>query len=352
MRSNNTVISHLYRNIFLFTGVLLVFAMLSQSAHAGGFAGLAGSVFGTVGKFLGGSTGTAWLDRGGCSDAGTLGFVICNLVFSFEGLPIFLSALSYLFAVFLGFFALLKLKDHVLDPRSVPLWEPVKRAFASGLFFAFPYLLHVLINSLTLGIGVGGPQELNVDTSASAGSLDGMLMALALNLSFPMAMLVNSFAWISGLIFIMVGISRMLKSSQDGPRGPAGMGTMMTFLVGSVLLSVPNILAVMSNSLFVSEGYNTYAVLQSSAGLETAQVAHVQNVISAVLTFAVMVGWVSFTRGFFILREHSEGGGQASLMAAFTHILAGTLAVNLGPLLNVVQITLGIERFGVIFTPG
>ena len=62
-----------------------------------------------------------------------------------------------------------------------------------------------------------------------------------------------------------------------------------------------------------------------------------------------IIGYISFLRGFFILKEVAEGGGQASLMAAVTHIFGGALAVNLGPLMNAVQSTLGLGTYGVVF---
>ena len=292
-----------------------------------------------------------WMQYGGCGQPGTIGFVICNLVISFEDMPNFLSGFCYLFGVVLGFLAILKLKDHVLDPRNVPLWEPTKRFVAAGMFFTFPYIMTVLTNSLIVGFAGRGSQNVNAD-GIDPNSIDGMLFYLMQNISFPMSMLLGSFSWLAGMVFIMIGVSRFLKSSQDGPRGPGGLGTMMTFFVGAVLMSIDSILAVMSNSLFVSQGYNTYAVLQNDAGLTNEQRDHVEAIISSVVIFTVIVGWVSFIRGFFILREHADGGGQTSLMSAFTHILAGTLAVNIGPVLNVVQVTLGVAPFGVIFTPG
>jgi len=68
------------------------------------------------------------------------------------------------------------------------------------------------------------------------------------------------------------------------------------------------------------------------------------------LEFMIMVGLISFVRGIFIIREASEGGQQASIMAGVTHMVGGALAVNLGSLINAVEATLGITNYGIQFS--
>ena len=74
--------------------------------------------------------------------------------------------------------------------------------------------------------------------------------------------------------------------------------------------------------------------------------------MSAILKFLAIVGFVSFVRGIFIVRDVAEGNNQASIMAGMTHIIGGALAVNLGPLLTAVQTTLGITQYGITFAAG
>jgi hypothetical protein len=63
-----------------------------------------------------------------------------------------------------------------------------------------------------------------------------------------------------------------------------------------------------------------------------------------------VLGWISFIRGWFIIRDVAEGSQQASLMAGLTHLFGGALAINLGPVLNAAQTTLGLTAYGVNFT--
>ena len=69
--------------------------------------------------------------------------------------------------------------------------------------------------------------------------------------------------------------------------------------------------------------------------------------IAAIVAFVAIIGWVSFIRGLFILRGVSEGSGQASMMAAVTHIIGGAIAVNLGGFIMAVQNTLGITDMNI-----
>jgi hypothetical protein len=121
----------------------------------------------------------------------------------------------------------------------------------------------------------------------------------------------------------------------------------MTFLTAGILFSLEGIMGSFSTSLFGDNIIETYGVLDQSTG-DVAVDKHIESVISAVIAFMFIIGWVSFIRGFFIIREVSEGG-QASLMAGMTHIFGGALAVNLGPMMMAVQSTFGLNGFGVAF---
>ena len=153
---------------------------------------------------------------------------------------------------------------------------------------------------------------------------------------------------------------RLLKSSQEGARGPGGIGTIMTLVIAGVFFSLDKVMGAFSTSMFgthvVSNGVN-FKDKSGTIGLgnvlDAASLGHVQAVISGVLAFMIIIGWISFIRGFMMLKEYADSGGQsqnASMMAAVTHIFGGALLVNLGPLLNVVQQTLGITKYGMLFS--
>ena len=296
-------------------------------------------VFGICGS---GSSGGGGGECGG----DTIGAVICNLIAGTALLPTLLAALSYLFGLFFVTMAIIKLKEHVESPQQVPLSEPVKRMIAGAGFLALPYVTQAAKATLV------GDNDTGIDTQSgivsgdiSDGGLDTLLFFFIADIFEPMMFLISSFGYLAGIILVMVGISRMLKSAQEGPKGPGGMGTIFTFLVAGVLFSIDSIMAAATGTFFGNNDIAAGASLLSSTGDADVD-DHILAVISSVVGFMIIVGLIAFVRGIFILREVAEGSGQASLMAAMSHIIGGALAVNIGGVANAVQNTFGIGLVG------
>jgi hypothetical protein len=288
------------------------------------------------------------LNLGACKGNGQISDVICNVMGASAGLPGLITALSYLFGVILAVAALFKLKDHVLNPSQTPLSDSLKRFLAGGALFTLPLITEAAQNALTGGSMASSKVTVYSGQAASASGLDGMLVSLFADIYEPMISIIFAFGYLAGLILVVLGIGRIIKTAQDGPRGPAGMGTIMMFVIAGVLFSLSSIMGAFSSSMFQSSTVATFAVLETSTG-DTVIDNHVLAMISTVLVFMTIIGYISFMRGFFIIKDVAEGGGQASLMAGVTHIFGGALAVNLGPLLNAVQSTLGLSDIGITF---
>jgi hypothetical protein len=287
------------------------------------------------------------LGLGACQGNGQISDIICNVMEASDGLPGFITAIGYTVGLILAVTALFKLKDHVLNPNQTPLSDALKRFLAGGAFFTLPLISEASQNLLT-----GGSMAMSKVTlyngAAAGGGLDAMLVALFLDIYEPLISLIFAFGYFAGLILTCVGISRILKSASDGPRGPASMGTIMCFVIAGVLFSLSSIMGAFSSSMFESSTVATFAVLETSTG-DAAVDGHVLAMISTILVFMTIIGYISFMRGFFIIKDVAEGSGQASLMAGVTHIFGGALAVNLGPLMNAVQNTLGLGSIGITF---
>lgn len=297
------------------------------------------------------------------TSSNTLGGVICQLRNNTILMPVFLTLVSYILGLALGFWGLFKIRDHVLEPSKTPLNEGVTRLLAGGAFFALPFIATTLSGSLlspTLAFFHSGLAPMSATNTGFAGtptlacaafnSLDMAMSCLMSNTFGPLHVALNFFCIVAGMIFIMIGISRIIRSSQEGARGPGGRGTVATFIVAGILLSANALMRAMSSSLFGSVVTTTNANLKYTTGMDPLEVLATYNVISAVLKFMIIIGLISFVRGIFIMRDVAEGNQQASTMSGITHILGGALAVNLGPLLNAIQTTLGITTFGVTFT--
>ncbi|MEZ5919636.1 MAG: hypothetical protein R3D66_07020 [Alphaproteobacteria bacterium] len=132
--------------------------------------------------------------------------------------------------------------------------------------------------------------------------------------ALPVAM--NFFGFVAGTILIMIGISRLIKTAQDGPRGPGGLGTMVTFLAGGALISFNPLIRTFTASLFAYDGVGVFgrtrtdAVLVYTSGMSPTEIVHAHTVISAILKFMILVGLISFVRGIFIVRNVAEGNNK------------------------------------------
>jgi len=282
-------------------------------------------------------------DSGSANNSQTLGAVISNIVKSNSLVPGLFTGLSYLFGIVLGFMGIMKLKAHAENPNNPEIWDPLKRFAAGGMFFSLPYIAGVVQRTVSKDIDVLGGNSYNTRGATSEG-LDGKLVALMQDIWEPMQFLIVGFCYLAGIILIMIGISRLLKTEQEGPKGPTGIGTIFMFLTGGVLLSINSILGAAVNSVFQSGAQNN-AALTYTEGLEGVA-GNANAVIGAIMAFVAIIGWISFIRGFFIMKDVAHGNGQASAMAGITHIIGGAIAVNLGGIIKAVQATLGITQYG------
>lgn len=335
-------------------------------------------VAGTVGA-IGGALGLG----GGPS----MGQSLCGILLHAGAFPAFLTACGYVIGLVLGLWGIFKIRDHVINPQQTGIWEGVSRLIAGGFFFALPIVVEVARNTLSPtalaapslvpvtgyntggaggiggfiagllgGGGCGGAGGLAGFFGLGGGGgtgglgLDALLVCMMGDMMGPLHVVLNFFAFCAGMILLMIGVSRLIKSAQDGARGPGGIGTVMTFVAGAALISYNDMIRAFSTTLVGSPVSFTFATMQYTTGMTGAEVAAAHATISAILQFVIVVGLISFVRGIFIIRSVAEGNQQASIMAGVTHIVGGALAVNLGPVLNMVQNTLGIGGFGIAFT--
>ena len=279
--------------------------------------------------------------------------LVCNFAMSTGNFPLFLGVMSYIFGIAMAVWGVLKLRDHVIDPRQTSLWDAVTRFVVAGALLALPTILDMIVMTAVAQDGLNSMADADYTGftgATTADGLDAMMVGFMDNVFDPLQGVFKWFSFVAGVIFVLIGISRLLKSAQDGPRGPGGIGTIMTFLTGGILISMDSLMNAFSTSLFGDSTTDTQAELAYTTGMEPDEIEHVHAVISAILQFMIVLGLISFIRGFFIIRSVAEGNSQASMMAGITHLIGGALAVNLGPLLNAVQETLGLDGFGVQFT--
>lgn len=286
---------------------------------------------------------------GGAScTAGTLGGMMCNLINNSTDLPGVVTGFAYMAGLIAGFLGIMKLRQHVENPNSVEIWDPIKRFIMGGAFFALPYVVTAIKRTIEGQGGTVYAADTGFNGDADGAGLDAMIVALVSNIGAPAVWLIGWFGWLAGLVFVFIGISRLIKTEQEGPRGPTGIGTITTFLIAGALFSLNSIVRYINTSIFGTNVIATNGALQYTDGLGDAS-PHIHAVISAIIGFSIVLGWVSLARGLFIVRGVSEGNSQASMMAAITHLIGGVLAINLGSVIMAVQDSLGIADYGIVF---
>jgi len=281
---------------------------------------------------------------------GTLGGLIRKAAESSNLLPGFISFLAYLVGVLFVALGVYKLKNHVeYGPQSVALADPLKFLASGGLMLALPSISRVM--QVTFGGEIGTTQNIGdlSGTSGVPGTLDAMLVSFMSNTYMPMQFLLTFFCFVAGAALMMVAVHRLTKSAQEGPRGPAGAGTIATFVLAGVLFSIAPSVGTITETL-----YGGRTSMLSVSFLALGSVAdsgeHTKIVIKSILVFMIIVGIISVIRGFFILRGVAEGNQQMTMMGGLSHVIAGALLINFGQFANIIQKTLGLTQYGVNFS--
>ncbi len=285
------------------------------------------------------------------SASGTLGDMINRLMSGTANLPDFIAFISVLIGVLFVALGVYKLKNHAeFGPQNTPLADPLKLLFTGGLMMTLPTVSTVVWE--TFGEH-NAAQDIGwtAATGASAtGSLDGMLMNFMSNIYGPITTLMVFFCYVAGAALMLIAVHRFTKTAQEGPRGPTGLGTIATFVLAGVLFSVAPSVGTLTETLFGGRDSMTeVSFLALSATMGATGSAHAENVVVSVLAFLIIVGILSIIRGFFVLRGVAEGNQQMTMMGGVSHVIAGAILVNFGQFANIIQNTLGISGFGVLF---
>jgi hypothetical protein len=193
-------------------------------------------------------------------------------------------------------------------------------------------------------VGGGGPMVgfTNVHSDPGMAGLDEMVIKFVGNVSGPATYMLIGFAYLGGMFLLITGIIRLTKTAQEGARGPTGLGTLMTFVSSGALFSMGQMIGLFSGTLFGTSTVSTYANISTDV-LPADDASLVAPIIESLMVFIMIVGFIAFIRGWFVLKAFADGSQQATLAQALTFLLGGTLAINLGDLVNALQQTVGVS---------
>ncbi|TAL39908.1 MAG: hypothetical protein EPN97_01585 [Alphaproteobacteria bacterium] len=286
------------------------------------------------------------LFTGGDAEAGPkLSNIVNNVTVSWGKFQNVLSAVSWLLGAGLGTIAVFKFKDHVDNPQQTPLSAGVKRMLAGGMFLSLPFMINAVRGSL-FGNQVVGANSLKntgfTNATLSAGGLDKMVVDVMANIGGPMEALLTAFSYLAGIALLLVGISRLTKRLEEGPRGPAGFGTIMTFIASGALFSFGDSMGSFTSTVFGDNQLLSVIVINSNVITNATDKARIEKVLEGVEVFVMIVGYIAFIRGWFVLKNYADGQQNATMAQGLTFLFGGTFAINLGELINALQNTVGV----------
>ncbi len=280
-----------------------------------------------------------------------LGDVINNTLGSWGNVQNVFSTVAWIAGAFLGVAAIFKFKDHVDNPMQHPLSAGVKRMIAGGMFLSLPFTIKAVNGSLfgTAGAGTGQVKVDGFNTGTlSAGGLDKMVVDVMANIAGPIENLLTAFSYLSGIALLLVGISRLTKRMEEGPRGPAGFGTIMTFIASGMLFNYGSSMGTFTSSLFGDSSLMTKVKIDPTVIANTADADKVQYVLEGLEVFVMIVGYIAFLRGWFVLKSFADGQQGATLAQGLTFLFGGAIAINMGEFVNAITNTVGVT--GLTFT--
>jgi intracellular multiplication protein IcmC len=270
--------------------------------------------------------------------------VIKNFQMSFGSFQNILSTVAWLSGAFLGAAAVFKFKDHVDNPMQTPLSMGVKRMIAGGAMLSLPFSMNVVVDSLHGQQGQTATTNTGFGTLVAppVGGLDKMVVDVMKDIAGPIENLLVAFSYLAGISLLLVGISRLTKRMEEGPKGPAGFGTIMTFIAAGMLLNYGSSIGVFTGSIFGNNQLLTNMAIDPNVISNAADRDRVTTVLGGLEVFVMIVGYIAFLRGWIVLKNFADGQQGATLAQGLTFLVGGAVAINLGELVNAVTNTVGV----------
>jgi hypothetical protein len=152
----------------------------------------------------------------------------------------------------------------------------------------------------------------------------------------PIARFVASISYVTGVIFIMIGIRKFHNSSDQRTQmfHPMEMGApLMNIITGVALIWWPVMLDALTATLWGSASPTAYTPNLDADYLE------IWNIL---LNIMAIVGLISFIRGWYFLTKAGEQGAPQGIVGkGITHIVGGVLAFHMGAVIEVLFNTFG-----------
>ena len=174
--------------------------------------------------------------------------------------------------------------------------------------------------------------------------LGGALISLVANLMPEARALLSIVCYLLGTALFLAALLRLMRSGEEGLRGPSGYGTAATFLAAVALLTFPQWLDAWGETLFGAVPRGAGASLAYAGGERSGDY---EMVLWAVLKIVEAVGVLAFLKSWFVLRDAADGRNGATLGKAFAHMIGGVCGWHIIWVIDRVQNTLGIAPLNI-----
>ncbi len=262
---------------------------------------------------------------------------------------------------------LMHLRMHHESPQQHPHHKTVALLTMGAFLGALPHVIGTLVQTLFLGKNFGDSitfaNTLKIDAGGSflgncvdmmdgtvaaqgqAVPLDIMLANFVGNIQQPLTTLVSAVAVVLGVFLIIRGLMKAAKYGNDA-RTNSISHIVSNLIIGTALVVIGQSVDVVMASVMgahVNGGMLAFESLQWTAVNKLGDTTHFKVAMKAALTFFQLVGFISFVRGWNIIRNAVEGVGQVTFAQGVTHIIGGVMAMNIYLFMEVVDLTMGTQ---------
>jgi hypothetical protein len=274
--------------------------------------------------------------------ATSLGDIFCNAKAAGAGYPYILVVACYIIGAILAVRAILLFKQHAENPSQPKIVPGIAHFFGAGCFMSFPVFAGVIQRTILGSAGGNGTNNCMATTlGGGATGLDQMMQNFVKNIHDPMFSLLSIISIVVGLTFLAKGLLAGTRIGTD-PRAASPKTIIVNLVIGALLLSIGTVLTDTLGSLFGSTDIKSFSgIAWSNIGVTGVNTTAADNTVKAILAFVQVIGGISFLRGWLIVKTAVEGGGQATIPQGVTHIVGGAMAINIGAMLKIFDVTFG-----------
>lgn len=162
----------------------------------------------------------------------------------------------------------------------------------------------------------------------------------------PLYHMMEKSLWVIGIVLILVGIYRLkLSYSQQTHRHHSPLATVFYFVTGVIFVGFGPEILMVSQSTFGDTAAQAFTAPEYKDNPVMYYVNTVGNegedfsalTMELVYSILLVVGVFAFARGFLLMIKLGEGGHEATLPKAVTHILAGVVGINFEVIYNMLH---------------